>query len=151
MRRGGGSIVAFELGSVPPEDGGFILVGAVLRWRDRRRFWLVAPVAVAFAVGYLGAFWNASGMAGFPAEAAKSVIAPDQQSETDKASDLYRDIENYDILFTIKSKPKQEVPPAETAPPPASDSGSMRPRPCPTSASSCSGSTSPTTRFCGSG
>jgi O-antigen ligase len=57
-------------------------------------------------VGYLGAFWNATdGGAGFPAQAVKTIIAPGQLSEEDKGSNLYRAIENYNVVYTIRSQP----------------------------------------------
>jgi O-antigen ligase len=69
----------------------------------------VLPVMVLGLSAYLGAFWNAAGTPGFPAAAVKSVVAPDQQSEQDKASDFYRDIERHDIVATIRSNPVMGV------------------------------------------
>jgi hypothetical protein len=83
----------------------FILLLVTLRWRQRRTFRKFAPVAIIVLVGYLGAFWNAQGSAGFPAQAVKTVIAPGSVSEEDRSSDLYRLIENYDINYTIRSSP----------------------------------------------
>jgi len=85
------------------------LVVAVLRWHHRLRFRVVLPVLVLALTAYLGAFWNASGVPGFPATAVKSVVAPDQQSEEDQASDDYRDIERHDIVTTIRSNPVMGV------------------------------------------
>ena len=83
----------------------FILLMVVLRWRQRRTFRRFAPIATIVIVGYLGAFWNAQSSVGFPAQAVKAVISPDSVSETDRSSDLYRLIENYDLNFTIRSAP----------------------------------------------
>jgi hypothetical protein len=82
-----------------------LLFFAVLFWRQRRTFWKVAPIAIILVVGYLGAFWNSTSNAGFPAQAAKTVIAPDSLSAKDQSSDLYRKIENYDLSVTIRSSP----------------------------------------------
>ena len=101
---------AFMLSERRGRDGracspGWPLVMLVLRWHQPRRFWLLLPVVVLVLTAYLGAFWNASGAPGFPAQAVKSVVAPEQQSEEDQASDLYRDIERHDIIATIRSNP----------------------------------------------
>ncbi len=82
-----------------------ILLGAVLRWRHRRVFRVVAPIALLLGIGYTAAFWNATGVVGFPAQAVKTVVAPDEQTSEDQASDYYRVVENYDIIQTIKAHP----------------------------------------------
>jgi O-antigen ligase len=84
---------------------GLALVLVVLRWHDRRRFWMALPIVLLSFGAYLGAFWNAPGVPGFPAQAVKSVVAPDQQSEEDKASDEYRNIERHDVVTTIRANP----------------------------------------------
>ncbi len=84
---------------------GFIVLAAVLKWQNRRRFWKVIPVLVIIGSLYTGAFWGAQGAVGFPAQAVKSVIAPAQQSAEDQQSDLYRRVENADIVATIQSNP----------------------------------------------
>lgn len=82
------------------------LVGAIrLYWNHRRTFWRVMPPITVLFIGYLGAFWNAQGVAGFPAQSVKSVIAPDQLSASDQASDAYRYLENVNLLSTIKARP----------------------------------------------
>jgi O-antigen ligase len=88
---------------------GLALTLLVSRWHEPRRFWLVLPIVVLAFSAYLGAFWNASGAPGFPAQAVKSVVAPEQQSEEDQASDRYRDIETHDIVETIRSNPVMGV------------------------------------------
>jgi hypothetical protein len=65
----------------------------------------VAPVFIVLTVGYLGAFWHSQGTFGFPAQALKTVIAPGEISQRDRSSDLYRQIENFDISATIHAKP----------------------------------------------
>lgn len=84
---------------------GFILMIVTLRWRQRRTFRKFAPIAAIVLVGYLGAFWNAQGSLGFPAQAVKTVIAPNSVSQEDRNSDLYRMIENFDINYTIRQSP----------------------------------------------
>jgi O-antigen ligase len=88
---------------------GFALVLIVLRWHERARFRMVLPVILLATTAYLGAFWNASGVPGFPAQSVKTVVAPEQQSEEDQASDRYRDIETHDIVTTIRSNPVMGV------------------------------------------
>lgn len=84
---------------------GLALVLVVLRWHDRRRFWVAFPIVVLALSAYLGAFWNAPGVPGFPAQAVKSVVAPEQQTEEDRASDFYRAIERHDVVTTIRANP----------------------------------------------
>ena len=82
-----------------------ILFAVILFWRQRRTFWVVVPIASLIAVGYVGAFWNSTGTIGFPAQAVKTVIAPEQLSAADQSSDLYRQIENFDLMVTIRADP----------------------------------------------
>ena len=82
-----------------------ILFFVLLFWRQRRTFWKVAPIVLIAVVGYLGVFWNSTSDAAFPAQAVKTVIAPDQVSAEDQSSDLYRQIENFDLHYTIRSSP----------------------------------------------
>jgi hypothetical protein len=82
-----------------------IMLGVMLFWRQRRTFWKVVPVFAILATGYLGAFWNVETSLGFPAQAVKGVIAPEQLGEQDQASDLYRIGENIDVNYTIRTSP----------------------------------------------
>ncbi|BAN01768.1 O-antigen ligase family protein [Ilumatobacter coccineus] len=82
-----------------------ILLCVVLFWRQRNTFWKVVPALAVVALGYVGAFWNSDTTIGFPAQAVKTVIAPDQLSEKDQSSDIYRVIENIDLHATIRSSP----------------------------------------------
>lgn len=82
-----------------------VMFAVTLFWRQRRTFWKVVPFAVIVTVGYLGAFWNSESSAGFPAQAVKTVVSPDQASEKDQSSNLYRDIENFNLSFTIRAEP----------------------------------------------
>ncbi len=86
--------------------GALILLGMFLFWTRPRAFWKVVPVVFLIGAAYTGAFWNnETSAAGFPAQAIKSVIAPDQVSERNQGSDLYRVIEKADIVATIRSSP----------------------------------------------
>jgi O-antigen ligase len=82
------------------------LMAAILMfWNHRRRFWQIIPLVLAFAAVYVVAFWNVERGPGFPAQAVKSVVAPEQLSTADQSSDIYRTLENVDLLTTIKAKP----------------------------------------------
>lgn len=76
-----------------------------LFWRNKRTFSVVVPLTVFLGLGYTGAFWNSTSTAGFPAQAVKSVIAPDSVSEEDRSSDVYREIESFDLNYTIRNAP----------------------------------------------
>lgn len=82
-----------------------VFVFAVLYWHNRKAFFLIAPVAAIVGTLYIGAFWNSSGVIGMPARAIKSVVAEDASSERDQSSNLYRILENINILFTIRMSP----------------------------------------------
>ena len=84
---------------------GTIVALMVLFWRQPRTFWKVGPVLAIITVGYLGAFWTSESAAGFPAQAIKAAIAPEQAAEEDRNSDLYRDIENFNVSYTIRAAP----------------------------------------------
>jgi hypothetical protein len=83
----------------------FILLAALLWKLNRRAIVRAGPIVLLVLVGYLGAFWHSEGTLGFPAQALKAVIAPGQISQTDRDSDLYRTIENFDLSATIHAKP----------------------------------------------
>jgi hypothetical protein len=85
---------------------GLGVVAIFLRWTNRRAFWRIVPVVLIIGAVYCAAFWHdETTTAGFPAQAVKSVIAPDDVSERNQGSDLYRIIEKQDILVTIRSSP----------------------------------------------
>jgi hypothetical protein len=87
-----------------------IILFAVLLYRIRRRtFWWFVPVVAMAAVAYLTAFWNAQGVLGFPAQAIKTVIAPDSLGDRDASSNLYREIEARNIWFTLRTDPLRGV------------------------------------------
>lgn len=88
---------------------GFIMFVATLYWRQRATFRRFVPIATVLAIGYVGAMWNSTSSAAFPAQAVKAVIAPTDASSADQSSDLYRIIENYDLNFTIRATPLMGV------------------------------------------
>ncbi|MBX3013823.1 MAG: O-antigen ligase family protein [Caldilineaceae bacterium] len=78
---------------------------AILLYREKRRlFWQIVPIVGILAIGYIGVFWNSGGALGLPAQAIKSVVAPEQGS-SDAQSNLYREIENRNVSFTIENAP----------------------------------------------
>ena len=84
---------------------GFVLFAIVLFFRRRRAFFVVVPIALVLLVGYSAAFWHSTGGMAFGAQAVKSVIRPNELSQRDSASDIYRVTENHDLLYTIKAAP----------------------------------------------
>lgn len=82
---------------------GIILLVVVLGRIRPRSLVVLLPVLVVVTTAYLLAFWNTSGALGFGAQAFKSVFAADQLARTDENSDLYRQIEAFDLWFTIRS------------------------------------------------
>jgi hypothetical protein len=89
---------------------GFLTLGLalglilLLLYRERRQlFWLITPTCAALFPVYLVAFWNNTGTAGVMARAVRSVIG--QPTARDAASNIYRDIENINAMFTIRMAP----------------------------------------------
>lgn len=88
--------------------GVFLVVMAVALYHERRRiFWLLAPFVVTFGILYFVAFWNGTGALGAPVQAVKSVIG--FADERDDSSNLYRMLENVNIMFTIRTVPLQGI------------------------------------------
>ena len=81
--------------------GGLVIAFAVLNWTNRSCSGR-SPRWSSYSPWSVGAFWNSTSSAGFPAQAVKSVVAP--SSERDQA-DQYRAIENLDVVFTVKASP----------------------------------------------
>ena len=84
---------------------GAVLLAVCLFWRQRGTFWRYIPIAAVVAMGYVGAFWNSEAAIGVPAQSVKGVIAPEQLSQADQASDVYRILENLNVNFTIRESP----------------------------------------------
>jgi hypothetical protein len=77
-----------------------LIVLAIMLYRTRPKvFWRTAPVVLVLLAGYLAVFWNSTGTLGQPARAIRSQISPDPR---DASSDLYRQIEHYDIVANIR-------------------------------------------------
>jgi len=83
----------------------FALFAVMLFWRQRRTFWKVIPICAVVMIGYLGAFWNSDSTAGFPAQAIKTVLAPEDASAEDQSSDFYRQLETLNLSATVRSAP----------------------------------------------
>lgn len=87
-----------------------LLVGLVMAWvlifvikPQARKGLLILLMSTALLVGaYVAAFHNGQGGFSEPARAIVSVFYPDP---TDAASNLYRDIENYDLKYTVQANP----------------------------------------------
>jgi O-antigen ligase len=86
-----------------------VIAGAVmavaLLWRRPRAFWLITPFLTLLLIGYAAVYWNSTSSLAFPAQAIKSIIAPQSASAEDRSSDLYRLIEAYDVNYTIRLVP----------------------------------------------
>jgi hypothetical protein len=82
-----------------------IFMTFILYKENRLAFWVIVPASILVFSVYMVAFWNHTGMVGFPAQAVKSQLAPDQSSLRNYYSDIYRVMENYDIAYTIRQAP----------------------------------------------
>jgi hypothetical protein len=89
---------------------GFLTLGIVvaviflLLYREHRKlFWTIAPTGTVLFLAYLAVFWNNMGSIGIVARAVRSVVG--QPTARDAASNIYRDIENINSMFNIKSSP----------------------------------------------
>jgi O-antigen ligase len=83
---------------------GLALFSVILFWRQPRTFWRAVPAVTVLVVAYVAAFWNSKSSAAFPAQAIKTVISPKSVSARDASSDLYRQIENNNLNFTIRQR-----------------------------------------------
>lgn len=82
---------------------GLLVIAIVLFAVKRRLFWKLVPATMLLGVIYLGVFWNSGHPLAFGASSFRSVIG--QGNERDSKSNEYRDIENANIMFTIRSAP----------------------------------------------
>jgi hypothetical protein len=80
-----------------------LMFAVVLFWQQRSTFWRLVPATLVLFAGYTVAFWNSPSGIAFPARALKTAISPGAVSVRDQGSDLYRIIENYDLVTTIQS------------------------------------------------
>ena len=83
---------------------GLAILAVVLAKHRTNRFLLVVPPAAVLMTGYTAAFWNSSSAAAFPAQAIRSQISP-TEGGADASSDLYRIVENFNLLRTIEANP----------------------------------------------
>jgi O-antigen ligase len=81
---------------------GVFIVIVVMYQRRRRAFWFVAPTVVLIGTGLVMATWNAVGALGLPSQAVKSVLFPNDLNSSDASSDMYRQLENFNLYFTIR-------------------------------------------------
>jgi hypothetical protein len=93
---------------------GFLTLGIILAlvvlmlYRENRKlFWAIAPTSLIAFLIYLAAFWNNTGGIGSMARAVRSVVG--QPTARDASSNIYRDLENINIMYTIKTAPLQGV------------------------------------------
>lgn len=70
---------------------------------NRKLFFIAAPTAALLGVVYIIAFWNSSGALALPAQAIKSVVAPDSVGVADSDSNRYRIVENANSQWTIRN------------------------------------------------
>lgn len=82
-----------------------LLAAIVLYRRNRAAFWIVVPFTLVVLTLYVVAFWNIGGPAGLPAQAIKSAIAPNHLDGADMRSNLYRQIETYNLVQTVRTNP----------------------------------------------
>jgi O-antigen ligase len=68
-------------------------------------FWFVVPTTVLVAAAAVVATWNASGSAGLLSSAVKSVLFQGSLDTVDAGSDLYRQIEGFNLWVTIRARP----------------------------------------------
>ncbi len=81
-----------------------LALGLLSQWFNRRVFWSVLPPLVLILVIYTGIFWNSTAPVAAIAREIRAVIAPVEGSE-EQSSNEYRDLENTNILYTIKQSP----------------------------------------------
>jgi hypothetical protein len=97
---------------VAARRAGFVALGAVLIALvllsiagDGRRGLALAAVSGLAAVVYAAVFWDAEGILGGPLRALRSVLDPVSMPFRDQASNVWRDIENGNIAYTMRQLP----------------------------------------------
>lgn len=81
-----------------------LVLGLLSQWFNRRLFWSVVPPLLVLFVIYVGIFWNSTSPPAAIAQQVRTIIAPVEGSE-EESSNLYRDLENTNILYTIQQSP----------------------------------------------
>ncbi|MGZ3622978.1 MAG: O-antigen ligase family protein [Ktedonobacteraceae bacterium] len=87
-----------------------LVVGLIVAWlciftvkkHARKSLLVILLVTTLLGGAYVAAFYNGTGGVSSPARALVSVFHPDP---SDASSNLYRQIEDYDLQFTVKSNP----------------------------------------------
>ncbi len=82
-----------------------LFLAFILYRENRRAFFLIVPPVAIIGLIYFFAFWNVSGPLGLPVQAVKTIVAPAQASAKDQSSDIYRQIENVNLNFTMRQRP----------------------------------------------
>jgi hypothetical protein len=82
---------------------GIAIILTMLYRENRKLFVALAPTGLTFFLLYLAIFWNNTGSIGIIARAVRSVVG--QPTARDAASNVYRDLENINSMFNIKSSP----------------------------------------------
>lgn len=80
-------------------------LAVLLFWRQRRTFLRVVPAAALVGTLYVGAFWNSESSLAFPAQAVKTAVVAEGVNDADSSSNLYRKIENFNLVYTIRAAP----------------------------------------------
>ena len=81
------------------------LLFIILFLENKKVFFIIVPPLMVIGVIYTAAFWNKDGALGIPAQAVKSIVAEDQATEKDQSSNIYRMLENTNVMFTIQQEP----------------------------------------------
>ena len=84
---------------------GLVLLLILLFKVNRRALLFLLPLLAITIAGYLSAFWNNEGPWGLGAQAVKSVFAADQLGNANSSSSFYRQVESFDIWFTVRTQP----------------------------------------------
>jgi O-antigen ligase len=90
-----------------------LLLGLAIAWllifwvkpKARKRLVIALIMTVVVGGAYVVAFANSSGTFGSPAHSIIAVFDPGKDDARDIASNLYRQIENYDLEYTTKQSP----------------------------------------------
>ncbi|MCB0060921.1 MAG: O-antigen ligase family protein [Caldilineaceae bacterium] len=80
------------------------LMGLMFYKRHKYLFWALVPPLAILGLLYLAVFWNSNSVLAIGAQTVKSIIAPDEGSR-DESSNLYRDLENINVGYTIHLSP----------------------------------------------
>jgi O-antigen ligase len=82
----------------------FLVLGILSQWFNRRLFWSIVPPLLVLFIIYVGIFWNSTSPVAAVAQQVRTIVAPVEGSE-EESSNLYRELENVNILYTIQQSP----------------------------------------------